>query len=215
MNSKIIGVILALIILLLAGGAYFLSQNKSSTQTNQSVTPTKAEGKSSSLLNLLTQGGNQRCSFKSSTSKTSTEGTVYISGGKIRGDFKTTIEGKVQEMSMIRNGDMNYIWGPSLPTGIKMKVSLEDLSKNQQAGQFVNTNEKLNYNCMPWSTDSSLFTPPANIKFSELPNSLIPKTTGTGTGTGTKTNTQNPSSYCDQLTDASAKAACVNAMNGQ
>lgn len=209
MNSKIIGVIAALIILLLAGGAYFLSQNKSSTQTNQSITPTKAASKSSSLLDLLSLGGNQRCSFKSSTSKTSTEGTIYISGGKIRADFKTTIEGKVQEMSMIRDADMNYIWGPSLPSGIKMKISLDELSKNQQAGQFVNTSDKLNYSCLPWATDASLFTPPANVKFSELPSALIPKTTGT------KKDTQNPSSYCDQLTDAGAKAACVNAMSGQ
>ena len=211
MNTRVIGVITALIILLLAGGAYFLSQNKSSIKTNQSPTPTKAESKSSSLLNLLTLGGNQRCSFKSSDTKTVTEGTVYISGGKIRSDFKTTVEGKVQEMSMIRDGDMNYIWGPSLPTGIKMKISLDELSKNQQAGQFINSNDKLNYNCLPWTTDASLFTPPANVKFSELPSALIPKTTGTQT----KTDTKNPSSYCDQLTDATAKAACVKAMSGQ
>lgn len=208
MNTKIIGVVAALILLLGAGGLY-LSQNKSANKTSETPTPTKTESKSSSLMDLLNLDKNQRCTFKTTASGSSTEGTVYIAAGKIRGDFKTTVNGKDEEMSLIRDGDMNYIWGSSLKTGIKMKVSLEDLSKNQQTSGFIDANNKLEYNCMPWDTDSSLFTPPSNIKFTDMSSLIMPKTTGT------QTDTQKSTSYCDQLKDEAAKASCLNAISSQ
>lgn len=208
MNTKVIGVIAALILLLGAGGAYFLSQNKTTSNTDSSQTPTTTESKSSSLLDLLSAGKNQRCTFKTSTSTSVSEGTFYIANGKMRGDFKTTVDGKTEEMSMIRDGDTNYIWGSSLETGIKMTIAIDKLSENQQASQFVNPDAKLDYNCMPWTTDSSLFTPPSNVKFTDMTSLVAPKTTGTQT-------TEKSTSYCDQITDAAAKAACVNAMSGQ
>lgn len=212
MNTKVIGVIAALILLLVAGGAYFLSQNKTtSPTTDSSKEQTTTESKSSSLLDLLSSGKSQRCTFKTTTSTGLTEGTFYIASTKVRGDIKTTVNAKTQEMSLIRDGDMNYIWGSSLGsnTGIKMKVSLEDVSKNQQASGFIDPSNKLDYNCMPWTTDASLFTPPANIKFTDMTSLVAPK------ATGTTTNTQESTSYCDEITDAAAKAACLKAISGQ
>lgn len=207
MNTKIVGIIAAAVILLLAGGAYFLSQNKTTTNTNVSPTPTAATNKTSSLLDLLSSGKNQQCTFKTVTSKSSTEGAFYIAGNKIRGDIKTTVDGKVQEINLIRDGEINYMWGSSLGnnTGIKMKISLEEVSKNQQTSGFIDPNNKLDYNCMPWTTDASLFIPPTNIKFTDMTSLLAPKTTGTQT----KTDTTNP---CSQIADINAKTACENAL---
>nr|MBI5455654.1 hypothetical protein [Candidatus Levybacteria bacterium] len=208
MNTKIIGIIAAIVLLLGAGGAYFLNQNKTATNTNVSPTPTKAKNKTSSLLDLLNLGKNQKCTFKTATSSTTTEGTLYITTGKMRGDFKTTVNGKAEEMNMIRDGEMNYIWGSSLKTGIKMKVPLDELSKNQQTSGFINPNNKMDYNCLPWTIDSSLFTPPPDIKFTDMTSLVVPKITGTQT----KTDTTNP---CSQITDAAAKSACESALSGQ
>lgn len=206
MNTKIIGVIVAVILLLGIGGAYFLNQNKTATQKSESETTTTTENKTSSLLDLLSLGKNQVCTFNTTSSNSNVEGTFYIAGEKLRGNFKTTVDEKTEEMSMIRDGNTTYIWGPSLPTGIKMTLSLDDISSNEQTNQYVNTTEKLNYDCNDWIVDSSLFTPPSNIKFSELPSSLLPKTTGT------TTNNQSDSNLCAQITDPTAKAACENAM---
>lgn len=207
MNTKLLGIVIAVIILLGAGGLYLFSQNKPQTQetTNQAATESeKSSGKS--LMDLISLGQNQRCTFSTTNESGLTEGTFYVSQGNLRGDFKTTVKGKVTEMSMIRSGDTNYMWGSSLPMGIKMTLSLDDLSKNQQASQYVNASEKLAYNCRQWNVDSSLFTPPANIKFTELPNTMMPKTTGTE---------QKSTSACDQITDATTKAACEKALSGQ
>lgn len=208
MNTKLFGIIAAVVLLLGTGGLYFLNQNKSANNSTFDTSPTQKQNQTTSLLELLSKGGNQRCTFTTSTEKGMTEGTVYVSGEKMRGDIKTTVDGKTEEISMIRDGDTNYMWGTSLKMGIKMTISLDEFASSDQAGQFVSPDQKFDYNCAPWTTDNSLFTPPSNVKFTELPSSMMPKTTGTQGNI-------NSVSYCDQITDPAAKAACVNAMSGQ
>jgi hypothetical protein len=209
MNTKLIGIVAAVILLLGAGGLYFLNQNKSQTNTDKTVSPTETKSQASSLLDILNLGKNQRCTFTTTTDKNSTEGTFYIADKKMRGDIKTTANGKTEEISMIRDGDTNYMWGTSLKMGIKMKLNIEDLAKDSKTtGQFVDPNQKFDYKCMPWTTDNSLFTPPSNVKFTELPTSMMPKTTGTQTAPSNK------GYLCDGITDPTTKAACVNSMNG-
>lgn len=208
MNTKIIGVVAALILLLGAGGAYFLSQNKPVTKTTDSLTPTKTEDKSSSLLDLLSLGKNQQCTFAATNENGSTKGTAYVSGSNARTDITTTVDGKESEISMIRKGNDNYIWGSDLKQGIKMTLSPEELSTNKQVGQYtgsVNPNDKVNFNCTPWSVDESLFTPPADIKFTDMSSLMMPKTTGTTTNTA----------VCDAIEDAAAKASCIKALSNQ
>ncbi len=205
MNTKFLGVIVGVILLIGAGGL-FLSQKSQPAKTNVTPTPTKSTTKSitTSLLELITQGKNQRCTFNTKSNDTSTTGTMYFSSGNVRGDFKTVTKGKETEFSMIRNGDINYIWGSSLPMGIKMKLSLDELSKNSQTTQYVNPSQKIDYNCMPWNADKSLFIPPSNVEFTEIPTTMLPKTTGT----------TNQTSACDSITDPAAKASCVKALSG-
>lgn len=216
-KNKTLVIVAAVVILLLLGGAAYLTLSKSSTnqkETAKTVTPTTSanSANNTTLAGLLALGQNLRCSFNfNGTSGTSTQGTFYLSGGNLRGDFvvKNT-DGKETQMSMIRNGDESYTWGPSLPMGIKMKISLDKLAANEQINQFANVNQKTNYNCMPWKVDSSLFTPPSNVKFTDV-GSMMPRATTTTEGT-TKTQTASP---CDQIADATAKASCVKALSGQ
>ena len=192
MNAKLLAIAASVILLLGAGGLYLFSQNKPQTQdiANQAATESeKSSGKS--LMDLISLGQNQRCTFSTTNESGSTQGTYYLSEANLRGDFKVkTSQGKESQMSMIRSGDTSYMWGSDLQTGIKMKLSLEDLSKNKEVNQYssVNPSAKADYNCVPWTVDSSLFTPPSNVKFTDL--------------------SSNP---CDQITDPEDKTACENA----
>ena len=215
MNTKNIAIaaILVLLLLLLGAGGYLMlnknSANNLKTASKETPVPTKTEQTTKSLTDLLSLGQNLRCTFDTtSTTGGSTKGTVYVSGTKIRGDFTVTAkDGKEEQTSMIRVGDTNYVWGSILPTGIKMTLSLDKISGNAQASQYFNPSQKTNYTCVPWSVDASLFTPPSNIKFTDMTTLLAPKETVTGTQT--KTGTSDP---CSQITDATAKAACENAL---
>jgi len=214
-NITIAVIVIILLLLLGAGGFLMLNKNTATsnkTATSQTQTATvKNEQTRKSLLDLIKIGQNVRCTFKSEVTNGSTEGTVYVSGQNIRGDFsiKTTSDGKTTQTSMIKTGDTSYVWGAGLPTGIKMTVSLETLAANKQASQYVDPNQKVDYNCVPWNVDSSLFTPPSNIKFTDMTSLLAPKGTITGTKEQTKTDA---SSVCSQITDETAKNACENAL---
>ena len=215
-KNKTLVIVAVIVILALLGGAAYLSLSKSSKNQKETakVTPAPTTSATSAnnttLAGLLALGQNLRCSFNTNetSTETSTQGTFYVSNGNVRGDFVVkSADGKENQMSMIRNGDESYIWGPSLPTGIKMKLSLDQFTKNQQASQFANVNQKTNYNCIPWNVDASLFIPPANVTFTDV-TSMIPLTSPTGA----KTQTASP---CNQITDTTAKAACVKALSGQ
>jgi hypothetical protein len=215
-----IGVIVVVLILLLGAGGYLMlnknAGNSTKTVSAPTAKPTATGQTTKSLIDLIKMGQNLRCSFKTDVTNGSTDGTVYVSGQNIRTDFNVTTNGKTLQTSMISMGGTNYIWGSGLPTagGIKMTVALDKISQNQQASNYFNANQKVNYNCSPWNVDSSLFTPPSNVKFTDMTSLLAPQVTGTTGNNPTKINGANP---CDQIADTTAKAACENALkqNGQ
>jgi len=210
----IIGVAIIVLLLLGAGGYFLFSKNSANpTQTQTSATneaeTTTENSAMSSLLDLVTSGKTTQCNFSVQSEAGTTEGTVYISGEKMRGDIETTTEnGKTTQMYMIRDGDMYYMWGGELPGGIKMTFDVDELKTNTQANQYVDLNSKTDYSCSDWAADASKFTPPPNVKFTDLSSMMegVDKTMEEKSG-----NTD--SSACDSITDASAKAACENALN--
>lgn len=217
MNSKIIGVIVAVIILLALGGYFIFGKNKAPekmAQTSQTPAKTSASATNTTLAGLLAMGQNQRCTFSTnSTTGGTTNGTFYVSKGNVRGDMTMKASnGKEDQMSIIRMGDTNYIWGSALPTGIKMTLSLDKITQgaNANASQYSSINQKADFNCVPWSVDSSLFTPPANVKFTDM-TSMMPNSVSPG---GTQVTPSGKGYLCDGITDPSAKAACENSMHG-
>ena len=213
-NNIIIIVVVLLLLLLLGAGGYLMLSKKTvspeKTTPAQTNTQPKTEQTSKSLLELIKMGQNLRCTYTSQMSNGSTEGTVYVSGQNVRADFTVKgSDGKTAQTSMIRNGDTSYIWGASmLGKGIKMTVALDKITGSKQASQYVDPNQKVDYNCTPWNVDSTLLTPPSNITFTDMTNLLAPKETGTPAETKTNPST-NP---CSEITDANVKAACESAL---
>ena len=215
LGIKIAAVVAAIIIL--GGGGFFIySKNKAQTApASQTATVSATPSSNSatqSLANILGGGGNKKCTFsEAGTTGGSTNGTIFVSGTNVHGDFTiTTSSGKTETDHIIRIGDQNYIWGDSFPSGIKMTMSLQQFANNQQTSQTFNTNQKANFNCGGWSVDASMFTPPASVHFMDLGNiSASPSTGGTQP-------TSNPNSSacaaCSTLTGA-AKTACMSSLH--
>ena len=215
MNIKLIGVAVIAILLIGAGG--FLALNKSKTPTNNangtSNTGATSSGNSSnSLLDLISSGKTQKCSFSyNAGSGSSTNGIVYVTANKMRGDISTTTSGKESKFMMIRDGDITYIWGGDLKTGIKMKLSDADLKTNTQANQYFNTTQKTNYDCSSWSADSSVFNIPTDVKFTDITSMQGGAMMEGSQKTGTTVSPQgqyNPCTTCAGLS-GSAKTSCL------
>ena len=208
-NKKIIAIAGVIILLLIGIFAYLMStKNKAgiSPASQTATTNETAVGGMKSLRDLMTAGVAQKCTFKSTVEGVISEGTTYVAGGKMRGDFITEVEGKTTTGHSIYDGKMSYVWMDGNSNGFKMAF---DTSVNTDADvtdttvqQGLDINQELDYNCSVWITDQSLLTPPANITFMEFSVPTI--TTGTGT----------PNSLCSSCNSLTGdqKTQCLTAL---
>ncbi len=205
-NKTLVIVVLALAVLLVGAGAYLNLSKSAKIAPQPSVTKeqpkTSPSGVTGTLKSLF--GKNQYCVVTYPDNGGS--GTVYVSGNKFRGDFTTKIAGEKEVTSqVVSDGIYTYVWSSESPTGIKMKIDVTSPTASAQTGNF-NLDQEVGLNCSPWGVDASKFAVPTNIQFTDLSSMTAPKAES---GT-TKTQTASP---CDQISDPTAKAACVNALN--
>jgi len=144
-------------LLLLGVGGYFFMNKKSSAPTFVSA-PT-------SLKDLLAANLPQKCTFP--------EGTVYISGGKFRGDF-------APNSHMISDSKTSYIWTDDQKQGFKMTIdaSTEADVQTEAPDGAVDVNEKLDYKCSTWLPDASVFALPSGVDFTDFSALTTPSASG-------------------------------------
>lgn len=129
-----------------------------------------------SLKQLLQMGIPQRCAFKQSGMYAS-EGLVMISGGKVRGDFQSAVDGQAQATHLIVDGNTSYLWVEGQNTGFKTTFDsnvADDLKENtpDTFAQSFDANANLDYKCSPWTVDNSVFVLPSNVSFTDLNSQL-------------------------------------------
>lgn len=175
MSTKIIiGVVAAVVVA--AGAWYYMGGMNPATTDDQSgaaalsgderntATATQGEG---SLESLVALGGNYECTVTMDQQGTQSQGTVYISGTKVRGDFAAQAEGMTMNASMISDGSFVYTWSDLMPQGYKMAVTATGGSTGTAQSGFDMT-AGVTYNCNPWTPETSKFVPPSNIQFQTL-----------------------------------------------
>lgn len=164
MQVKNKGLIIAIAAVLLLGAGYFAMKNKGSTQTPGTGTQSETSTGAKSLRDLLSAGIAQKCTYSMTDENGQNEGTTYISGGKMRGDFSMMASGKTTKSHMISDGKTSWIWTEGEPNGFKMTVEETDASP----APGTDWDEKVDYKCSAWVTDGSFFTPPTNVNFTDF-----------------------------------------------
>lgn len=218
-KHAVIAIVVGMIIILSAAGVFLYSKTKPTTPNDSTVatqiSPTIASNMQSSITEILSTGETAKCSFTIGEDESQTTGTIYTSGDKAKGDFSTTVNGKENKTYMIKDADTFYLWGDSLPMGIKMAMSVNDFASkasDNPLGEAIDPSKEFDVKCVSWTRDESIFNPPTTVKFTSF-GSTAP--TGTTRTTGTVTPTSAASSdntnecnICNSLTGA-AKTACV------
>lgn len=218
MSKKIIiiaGIFIFLLGLAAVGYTQFgkAKSSQTATQDNTNIQPTqpnKADALKGSLKSLLGIGKTAKCTYTYTPQDGGGTGTIYVSGNKMNGNFKTTLDGKITEANVLHDGEYSYIWEPSGKNGIKMKIDPQVEATKAEENQSFDWNQEINYKCDEWSGDDSKFTAPSNIEFTDL-SQMLNKASPTGTKTDTQ---QGSNSLCDQIPDAAAKAECLKALSG-
>lgn len=174
MNTKLIGVIIGVVV---AGGAYYaISQRSGSEGTGSGAVAPAAQGGAftGSLADLSARGGNWTCTIRSSADTgagtVATEGTVHVSGARVRMDTMSEVPsvGPV-ESHMIADGEYAYAWTSAYPQGMKMRMTAgESGAGAAPSGQGLDANQAYSYDCMPSSSDEALFAIPADVQFMTL-----------------------------------------------
>ncbi len=219
MNKNI--VIVLIILVFIAVGSY-LFMNKSQPSKNQGAVTSQNKNSTSSpqtiqgtLKSLITSGKSQKCTYSNKLKETTVEGTFYVAGGKLRGDFTTTSAQTKMNGHMIVHNGYSYIWSDLSKQGIKMAINQEQLAPStppvNTKTQMPDINQSYSYTCQGWSGDSAIFVPPATITFSTL---ALPSVQPTGTATGVNTNSA-ACSACDRIPAGSTRDACKTQLNCQ
>lgn len=175
----LIGIAAAIIILLGVGGIFLYSKNKTvptpnNTQVTATPTPKTSEIEGS-IKDIFLTSGNKQCNFSVSDKESETKGVFYVSGNKTAGEMTTTSKGKDTKTFIIRADDTFYIWGDTAESGVKLKISVDELAS--QASKFQSTfnpDQKISYKCASWVVVGTKFTPPTNIKFTDLSSFKLP-----------------------------------------
>ncbi len=222
LKNKVLIIVIALVILLGAGGYAYISTTKSKTPQGTSentktseMMDTKASDESSitgTVLDLIRSGKNMKCTFSYDDDDAgSTQGTTYVSGQKMRGDYAVvTSKNETIESHMISDGTWMYTWGSALPQGMKMKMDTFSADETSaQDAQAVNQNikelqNKVDYKCQGWSVDNSKFELPSEIEFTDY-SEFLDKLKSSMPAKGN-------CSACDMIEDESAKTQCQKAL---
>ena len=161
------GIIIAIGIVLLLGVGYFLMKSRGSAPLRQgSAGQTETSSGMKSLKDLLSAGIAQKCTYSTTDDSGTSEGTTFISGGKMRGNFSMMASGKTTKSHMISDGKTSWIWTDGETTGFKMMV--EETSEESSIEGGTDWDQKVDYKCSPWVTDGSYFTPPSNVEFTDF-----------------------------------------------
>lgn len=223
--------ILIIAVVVIGGGAgvYVAMRGGDGVQEFQERTNDREDGDfsgPSSLRSLLSRGQDMKCTFSVSDDNIDSTGTSYISGGKMRSDFASTVKKPVAATvrgSMIVDGEYSYSWAADTKQGAKIKMASMDAAQSQMSNQqssSLDLDQNMNYDCDDWDADADVFSPPADIDFMEMDFSkmmqAMPSVSGNGSAAGSvNSDAGNACAICDSLPDATAKSQCKASLNCQ
>lgn len=210
MNKKLLVPIVVLILLLLGIVGWYFASNKKTPNTAGNITDSvltedeQSGDSKSSIKDLFAKGESQTCTFNVSDESYTSEGIVYVSNGKMRGDFNMTNKGNVQMSHMIVADNTSYIWMDGQHQGYKMAFGEETKTEteNQNNTNSVDVDAKVDYKCKPGVSGQSYFELPADVKFESFETMMK-----SGLPTGTQ-GTSSQCSACDPLS-GDTKTQCL------
>jgi len=215
MNKKALTTLVVLLVLVIGVyGIYRVYHHFQRLSTPAGMQTTTSSGSAQpattlgSLKDLMAKGGSETCSY--STDKS--QGTVYMSGGKVSSDINTTVGSVVEKAHMIIANNFFYLWMDGKTTGYKMAYNPNATpvpagEKTNNASGMIDPNTQMNFKCNSWSVDSTKFDLPAGVTFSAI---SLPSQ-GASTGSPAAGGANSLCSNCDSLS-GTEKTQCLTAL---
>lgn len=171
-----IGVIV-IVLLLIGFGGYMLFGNRTVSGPTPQASPATQQNQplvgAKSLKELLVAGQPQTCTF----SDADTSGTVFVGGGKMRGDFTSPVNGVQMGSHVILDGQIFYMWTDGQTQGFKMEFTPSEATAGaatKMPKDSFDPDKKVDYSCSGWTIDQSKFVLPASVKFADA-KEMVPQ----------------------------------------
>ncbi len=211
MNKPIM--LITVLVLVGAGAAFFVLRAPTDPQGEDKSADTGREDArvsgSGSLKSLLALGQDLICdvAYQDPQSDNRTEGTTYLAGERVRGDFTIEQQGAVYRMSTIHDGSYVYTWGQGPSGEMAMKFAIDERSQAtvDESNDLFESDDAVEYACAPWVVDPGRFVPPSDIEFQDMSDILGQMRTDAGDLESVQC------AACDQA-PAEARAQCRTAL---
>src|SRR3989338_3588990 len=184
-------------------------ENTSLTNDEQAIENETSGTQRNSFAELMQSCENVTCTYEFADASGSQNGTVYVAGQNMRGDFTIAAAGTGSyETHMISDGEWSYMWcGPlGASQGTKIKVTA-DSSAEATNEQTFDYDDEYDFDCEEWNRDDSKFDLPSGVSFTDL-SAQVEASQNAGNSV------QNMQcAACDQLPDAESQAQCRQALS--
>jgi hypothetical protein len=218
MNTKIAGLVIGILIILLGVGGYFFLNNSSKKQapvvnTASQATSPSVSATQSSIKSLLASKTPKQCDFSDNVGTASFTGTVYVADGKASGEFNVQTQAGPIVSHMISDGTNAYIWTGNTKQGFKFSLAAAtNAAGNTQNSQSVDVNKTFDFKCKDWSVDNSKFAIPTDVTFTAF---AIPNTSPAVGSIKTTTGSSAACSACNSVPAGEQRTACLTALHCQ
>ncbi|MEZ4180299.1 MAG: hypothetical protein R3B41_02135 [Candidatus Doudnabacteria bacterium] len=218
MNNKIIGIVIAIIIL--GGGAYLLSQKQSTQVASEQDTADQASSinpEDTSLKQLLSLNKNQKCTISSNKEDEPMTGEVYFTKDKYRADVDNIVDGQTYKGHIVFNAETNKVsvWSDNETMGFTMSVdeqtSAQDNPENNP--EPINSDTSVKVDCESWDPDSTMFDLPNNIEFQDFDQMMQAMDLPANLDQANAPDTQIDTNICEKL-PADQQESCKKALSG-
>jgi hypothetical protein len=184
MNIKNLSTLIIISLFAVVLSACTTSSSDNQTQSQNMVQDQKqlqeSQTVSGTIKDLMGLDQAVKCTFENPDGQG--RGTVYAQGSKAKTEIEIDMDGQKISMNTLVDGEWMYQWGNSMMGNTKMNIKeMEKLGeqyqeqnreRNQEPEQVQNYNQELNYNCSPWNGDSSVFSLPSGVEFTDTTKQL-------------------------------------------
>jgi hypothetical protein len=202
MNKTVLWVAVAVVVVAAAGAFFFLNNTPGGISTLGNT----------SLRSLLANSASQKCTF----SNGDTNGTIYVSAGRMRGDFSSKTGEVTAQSHMIITNNIAYVWIDGMNQGYRMPFEDMASTSSSKNNTGIDADARVATNCESWQATDASFSLPTDVSFNAVAASAASQQASPTTSTSGSANVQAEMTYyekqcatCSAMTDKTAKAQCI------
>lgn len=170
MNKKVLYIVVGVVVV---GVVFAMVVSHPKPPRSEDATQVTTETPTS-IRGLISSSASQKCTFEQRTEYNETSGVVYVSDGRMRGDYRMHVFSGDQQFQshMIIDDGISYTWNSLSSQGFRAPMVIEDAVAGTveyaDYAHAVTFDQQLEYDCVAWKVNPWYFEVPEDIVFIDV-----------------------------------------------